>query len=88
MKEFVVYTLARLGLLVAALAVFIGIWLLAGQGLGPGLLIPVLLAGVASAVASYYLLQGPRARFAAKVDARARRAAASFEAMRAKEDED
>jgi len=46
------------------------------------------LAAVVSAVASYYLLQGPRQRFAAKVEERATRMSERFEAARSKEDED
>jgi hypothetical protein len=48
----------------------------------------LILAAVVSAVASYYLLQGPRARFAARVDSRASRVAQRFEESRAKEDGD
>ncbi|MGZ4438281.1 MAG: DUF4229 domain-containing protein [Nocardioides sp.] len=88
MKEFAVYTLARIGLFVAALVVFVGIWLLAGLGTGPALLVPVLVAAVVSAVASYSMLRGPRERFAAKVQERAANASRRFEEARAKEDED
>jgi hypothetical protein len=49
---------------------------------------PVLLAAAVSAVASYFLLQGPRERFAARVDSRASAMARRFEEARAKEDED
>ena len=87
MKEFAVYSLARLGLLAAAIVVFGGLWLLLGYA-ASGFWIPLLVAVVASAVASYYLLQGPRSRFAAKVEERARRATRRFEEARAKEDED
>jgi hypothetical protein len=52
------------------------------------LLLILILAAVVSAVASYYLLQGPRARFAARVDSRASRVAQRFEESRAKEDRD
>ena len=88
MKEFAVYTLARIGLFAAALAVFLGVWVLVGLGTGPELLVPVLVAAVVSAVASFYLLKGPRERFAAKVQVRAENAARRFEEARAKEDED
>ncbi len=41
-----------------------------------------------SAVASYFLLQGPRERFAARVETRAAAMSQRFEEARAKEDED
>ena len=86
MKEFVVYTLARVGLFVASFAVILGVWVVVTGTYA--VLWSVVLAAVVSAVASYYLLQGPRQRFAAKVDERARRAAQRFEEARAKEDHD
>lgn len=86
MKEFAVYTLARIGLFLASWAVLAG---LATLVLGsPYLIWTLLAAAVVSAVASYYLLTGPRERFAARVDARARSAAAAFEERRAREDQD
>jgi len=85
-KEFVVYTLARVGLFVASFAVILGVWVVVTGTYA--VLWSVVLAAVVSAVASYYLLQGPRQRFAAKVDERARRAAQRFEEARAKEDHD
>jgi len=48
---------------------------------------PLVLAALASGVASYFLLRHQRERFAARVDARAKAAAARFEQARAKEDE-
>jgi hypothetical protein len=84
-KEFVVYTLARIGLFVVAFVVFYGLFALAGIG---SLLWPLLLAAVASAAASYVWLQGPRQRFAARVEARASNISRRFEAARAKEDQD
>ena len=85
MKDFLVYTVARLGLLVASFLVIWGIFRALGSY---DLLVVLILAAVVSAVASYYLLQGPRARFAARVDSRASRAARRFEESRAKEDGD
>ena len=85
MKDFLVYTVARLGLLVASFLVIWGIFRALGSY---DLLVVLILAAVVSAVASYYLLQGPRARFAARVDSRASRAAQRFEESRAKEDGD
>jgi hypothetical protein len=87
-KDFTVYTLARVGLFVASFAVIAGAWgALSGGGSVPWLW-PLLLAAVVSAVASYYLLKGPRERFAARVDARAAAMARRFEEARAKEDDD
>ncbi len=80
------YTLARIGLFVASYLVIQGVWIVvAGSA---NLLVPLLLAAVVSAVASYYLLSGPRTRFAARVDARASTIARRFEESRAKEDQD
>jgi hypothetical protein len=84
-KEFAVYTLARIGLFVASYLVITGLFLAFGRS---SVLLQLLLAAVVSAVASYYLLQGPRQRFAARVDARASNIARRFEEARAKEDRD
>jgi DNA-binding LacI/PurR family transcriptional regulator len=46
------------------------------------------IALVVSGVVSYFLLNRPRDAFARRVDERARRAAAAFEAQRAREDVD
>jgi hypothetical protein len=86
-KDFAVYTLARVGLFAASFAVIAGAWGALSGG-GVPWLWPLLLAAVVSAVASYYLLKGPRERFAARVDARAGAMARRFEEARAKEDED
>ena len=88
MKDFVIYTLARIGLFVASYALIAGVWMLVTGGDRVPLLWPLVLAAVVSAVASYYLLKGPRARFAARVDARATTMARRFEESRAKEDRD
>jgi hypothetical protein len=84
-KEFAVYTLARIGLFVASYVVITGLFLAFGRS---SVLLQIVLAAVVSAVASYYLLQGPRQRFAARVDARAANIARRFEEARAKEDQD
>ena len=86
MKEFAVYTLARIGLFLASWAVFAGLATLVLDS--PYWIWTLFAAAVVSAIASYYLLKGPRERFAARVDARARAAAAKFEERRAKEDQD
>ena len=86
MKEFAVYTLARIGLFVASYAVIAGIYLLVTGGDSLPLLWPLLLAAVVSAVASYFMLRGQRDRFAAVVQRRAEGASRRLEASRAKED--
>ncbi len=85
MREFAVYTIARIGLFVATLLVALGAFRAVGV---TGLLPPLLAAAALSAIASYFLLQGPRERFAAKVSERAGNASRRFEESRAKEDTD
>ena len=86
MREFAVYTVARLGLFVASFLVIAGVWSLFTHSMV--VLWPLLLAAVVSGIASFYLLQGPRNRFAERVDERATSMARRFEEARAKEDED
>lgn len=87
MKEFAVYTLARIGLFVASYAVIAGIYLLVTGGDSLPLLWPLLLAAVVSALASYVMLRGQRDRFAAVIQRRADAASRRFEESRAKEDQ-
>jgi hypothetical protein len=85
-KEFVVYTALRILLFVASLAIVAGIWLLLDDEVP---LLWVLVLGFAlSGIASYFLLNRQRAAFASRVEARAQRASARFEEMRAREDVD
>lgn len=87
MKEFFVYTVARIGLLVLALVLVAVVYaLVGGEGAMPWFWL-LLIAIVISAIASVYLLRGPRARFAAVVERRAAGASRRFEQARAKEDE-
>lgn len=85
-KEFVVYTLLRLVLFAASFAIVAGIWLAVADE------VPVMwvfvIAFVISGLASYFVLNPQRERFAQRVDERARRASAAFEAHRAREDAD
>jgi membrane protein implicated in regulation of membrane protease activity len=85
-KECVIYTVLRLVLFVAAFAVVAGLWLAFSDN------VPVLwvfvIAFVISGVASYFLLNRPRESFARRVDERAQRASAAFEARKAREDVD
>jgi predicted Co/Zn/Cd cation transporter (cation efflux family) len=87
-KEFVVYTLARLGLFVASYAVVVGIYLLVTGGHQVPILWPLLVAAVLSSIASVYLLKDMRERFAQVIDRRARAASERLEASRSKEDTD
>jgi H+/Cl- antiporter ClcA len=87
-KEFVVYTAARLGIFVASYALVAGIYMLVARTDQLPLLWPFFVAVVLSAVVSVYLLRGPRQRFAARVEQRAMAATRRFEEIRAKEDED
>ncbi|HET9828657.1 MAG TPA: DUF4229 domain-containing protein [Nocardioidaceae bacterium] len=88
MKEFAIYTVARLGLFVASYAVISGIYMLVTGTDSVPLIWPLLLAAIVSAVASLYLLKGPRTRFAARVEQRAATMTRRFEEARAKEDQD
>ena len=88
MKEFVVYTLARIGLFAASYAIVIGVYLLVTGGDPVPLLWPLLVAAVVSSIASVYLLKDMRERFAAVIDRRARAASSRFEDSRSKEDTD
>lgn len=82
MKEFVVYTLSRLGLFLGTYAIVVGVYLLVSGGSSVPLLWPVIVAALLSSVASVTMLRGQRERFAASVEQRARRAAARNEAHR------
>ena len=86
MKEFVVYTALRLLLFAAAFGIVAGIWLAVSDN------VPVMwvliIALVVSGIASWIVLDRQRERFARRVDERARRATAAFEAMKAREDAD
>lgn len=84
-KEFAIYTVLRLGLFVAVLAVVLGIWILL-LGREASLLWPLLVAFVVSGVLSVFVLNSPREAFARKVESRAERAAAAFDELRSKED--
>jgi len=90
-KEFVVYTALRLGLFLGCLAIVLGIWW-AATGAGAltetQVFVSMVVAFLVSGVASYFLLDRFREQFARKVQARAERAAARFEEMKAREDQD
>jgi hypothetical protein len=83
-KEFVVYTLLRNVVFAATFAIVAGIWLLVAGNLD--WLWADVIAFLVSGIASYTVLNKQRNAFAMRVDARAAKAAAAFEAMKAKED--
>jgi len=83
-KEFAVYTLLRLALLAGSFAIVAGIWLAVADEVP--LMWVLVIAFVVSGVVSYFVLNRPRERFAQRVDERARRASAAFEARKARED--
>jgi hypothetical protein len=85
-KEFAVYTAARIGLFVASYAVIAGVYMLVSGSSHVPLFWPFVLAALISAVASYYLLRGQRARFAARVEQRAANLSRRFDEYRARED--
>ncbi len=74
MKEFVVYTLLRLGLLVGAFAATAGVWLALTGGVN--IFWTLVIAFIVSGLGSFVLLDRQREAFARRVDERARRATA------------
>jgi hypothetical protein len=83
-KEFWSYTLLRLLLFAASVAVVGGIWLAVSGS--ANVMWVLIIALVISGTASYFLLGRQRTALAHHVDERARRATAKFEEMKAKED--
>jgi mannitol-specific phosphotransferase system IIBC component len=86
-KEFVVYTVLRVLLFAATFGIVIGIWAAVGNGRDVNWLYALIIAFLVSGVASYTLLNGQRARFAAHVEDRASKAAQRFEALKGTEDD-
>lgn len=86
MKEFWIYTVLRISLFLGSLGIVVGVWFLI-DGQVP-VLWAVIIAFLISGLGSYFLLNGPRARFAQRVERRADRMSARYEEMRAKEDAD
>jgi Protein of unknown function (DUF4229) len=86
-KQFVLYTSLRVGMFAGTLAIVAGIWALLGPGDGVPMVWVVVISFAISGLASYRLLNSQREAFARSVDARARRATAKFEEMKAREDE-
>ena len=84
MKDFAVYTALRLGLFVGAAALVFGAWSLVAESVPISWL--VIVAFLVSGVASYFLLDRPRAALARRVEERAQRLSERLEEMRTKED--
>jgi hypothetical protein len=85
-KEFWVYTGLRALLFIATVALVFGVWLLVADEVP--LLWAFVIALVLSGLASYFLLHRSREAFARKVQGRADKASAAFEARRSREDAD
>jgi hypothetical protein len=85
-KEFWSYTLLRLAVFAASVAVVGGIWLAVSGS--ANVMWVLIIALVISGLASYFLLGRQRSALARHVDERARRATAAFDEMKAKEDAD
>ena len=77
MKEFALYTTARLGIFVGCYAVVLGLVALVGGRDAASGMWPLIIAVLASAVVSAYALRGLRERFTARVHARADRITAN-----------
>jgi len=85
-KEFTLYTGARIGLFLVAYAVVLGVvWVIPGS-IHP--VWPLLIAAALSTVASAFVLRDLRERFTLQVQNRAERMSQKFEEMKAKEDVD
>ena len=81
-----IYTGLRLVLFVLSFLVVAGLWGLFADEVD--ILWSLVIALVASGIASYYLLNKQRDAFARRVEERAARASAAFEQLKAKEDDD
>jgi hypothetical protein len=85
-KEFVIYTALRLILFLATFGLISGVWMLLAEEIN--VFVALILALLVSGVASYFVLNRQRTAFAARVEQRAARASAAFEAHKAREDDD
>ncbi|KAA1419513.1 DUF4229 domain-containing protein [Nocardioides humilatus] len=86
MKEFWIYTLMRLGLFIGSFVVVTTVWYLITQDVP--VIWAVAIAFLVSGVASFYLLERQREKFAVKVEGRAAKVTQKLEEQRAKEDVD
>ena len=84
MKEFWIYTVARLALF---LVTWVTLTALSALLFGnPNAVVTLLLAFLISGVGSYFVLSAPREALARRVEERAGRATARYEEMRSRED--
>ncbi len=86
MKEFWIYTIARLALFLVTWVTLAAVSALLFSD--PNAMITLLLAFVISGVGSYFVLSAPREALARRVEERAGRASARYEEMRSREDAD
>ena len=87
MKEFLVYTAMRVLLFAASFGVIAGLWAALNDG-SVHIFWATILAFLVSGVISWFILNRQREAFAHKVEQRAGRASAAFEAHKAREDVD
>ena len=85
MKVFWIYNGLRFLVLLATLAIVVGIWQLATGHVH--LLYSLIIAFLVSGVISYPLLNKQREAWALRIDARARKATEAFERLKSREDE-
>jgi hypothetical protein len=85
-KEFLVYTAARLGLFLVSYALVVGVFLVVTGGAPIPVVWPFLVAVILSAIGSVYLLRKQREDFARAVQARAERSAERRRMVQAEED--
>ena len=88
MKDFAIYTGLRIGLFVACFGIFLGLWAMISGTDEVTWIVPFVAAFIVSGLLSFKLLQGPRERFAQRVQERAARASAKMEEIRSREDAD
>jgi hypothetical protein len=87
-KEFAIYTAARLGVFLVSYAVVVGVYLLVTGADQVPIFWPFLLAVVVSAIASMTLLRSQRDAFARSVHRRAERSAARRRMVQAEEEDE
>jgi len=85
-KEFWIYTLARIALFLVTWGAVTGAWLLIAGEVSPGL--TLIIAFIISGIGSYFVLGNQREALAQRVQVRAENASAKFEEQRTKEDID
>lgn len=86
MKEFWTYTAMRLLMFLASFAIVLGVWSIFADEVP--MLVVLVIALVASGIASYFLLNSQRVALAARVEQRAARMARRVQESQAREDQD